>query len=81
MLATGSYNICATYTSTHLLGLLKFVFLLKQHLRSWEQNLKDEHQNFHLRVKSRTSSGLILQPHFSRTLFYKNSYFNRVISS
>ena len=32
-------------------------------------------------VKSRTSSGLILQPHFSRTLSFKNSYFNRVTSS
>ena len=32
-------------------------------------------------VKSRTSSGLVLQPHFSRTLSFKNSYFNRVTSS
>ena len=32
-------------------------------------------------VKSRTSSGLILQPHFSRTLSFTNSYFNRVASS
>ena len=32
-------------------------------------------------VKSRSSSGLILQPHFSRTLSFKNSYFNRVTSS
>ena len=32
-------------------------------------------------VKSRTSAGLILQPHFSRTLSFKNSYFNRVTSS
>ena len=32
-------------------------------------------------VKSRTSSGLILQPHFSRTLSFKNSYFNCVTSS
>ena len=32
-------------------------------------------------VKSRTSSGLILRPHFSRTLSFNNSYFNRVTSS
>ena len=32
-------------------------------------------------VKSRTSSGLILQPHFSRTLSFENSYSNCVTSS